>query len=222
MHSNQNRAAHAPDLQGRDDDDAEERERRLRSAHVAQGDKGRRVRHDDARVVQSDDGDEKADASSHCRVQLVRDAAQDQLTDAASGEQQEGHAGDKDGSQGGLPGYVHLEYDRVGEVGIQSHAGCERDGITRDDAHENRPERGRNAGGRGDGGQRDSRLGQDGGVHHDDVSHGDEGRESGEKLRTPVGIQTGELKIAFEGSAHGPSKHRSGKFPNEVVRQGRV
>ena len=125
---------------------------------------------------------------------------------------EEGDAGDEDGSEGGLPGNVHLEDNGVGEVGVESHAGREGDGIAGDDAHEDAAECGRQAGGGGDGGERDSGFGENGGVHQDDVSHGDEGSDAGEELRTPVCIQTGEFKIAFESGAHGPSKHRMGNF----------
>ena len=65
-------------------------------------------------------------------------------------------AGEEDRAQGRLPGDVHLEADGVGEVGIEAHAGGQRDGIARDDAHQNGAEGRGEAGGGGDGGQRHS------------------------------------------------------------------
>ena len=76
----------------------------------------------------------------------------------AGGEREKDDAGEKDRAQSGLPGNVHLEADGVGEVGVEAHAGGERDGIARDDAHQDGAEGRREAGGGGDGGQRHSGM----------------------------------------------------------------
>ena len=83
----------------------------------------------------------------------MRDGAENHLADAGAGEGEKDDAGDEDRAEGGLPGDVHLEADGVGEVGVEAHAGRERNGIARDDAHEDGAECRGKAGGGGDGGQ---------------------------------------------------------------------
>ncbi len=90
-YADQNRSAHPPDLQGSDQDDASESERSLRRPHIAESDQRRGRWHDDARIVQSDKGDEEADASGNRGVKLLGNAAQDELPDAESREEQERH-----------------------------------------------------------------------------------------------------------------------------------
>ena len=42
---------------------------------------------------------------------------------------EEGDAGEEDGAERGLPGDAHAFDDGVREVGVEAHAGRERDGI---------------------------------------------------------------------------------------------
>ena len=49
--------------------------------------------------MESDKGDEETDASGNGGIELMGDAAQDELADTESGEQQEGDAGDEDSAE---------------------------------------------------------------------------------------------------------------------------
>src|ERR1035438_10787339 len=96
-------------------------------------------------VAKTDESNEEADAAGGGGVELVRNGVENHLADAGGGKCDEDDAGKEDCTEGGLPGDVHLEADGVGEVGVEAHAGRERDGITRDDAHKDGAEGGREA-----------------------------------------------------------------------------
>jgi hypothetical protein len=110
-------------------------QQRVRVAQVAQGHQGGGMRHNQARVVESDEGDEQAHARRHRRIQLERNGRYNQLPDADRRQDQEGHPGDKHRAQGRLPGNPHALDHGVSEVGVQPHAGRQRDRIARQDAH---------------------------------------------------------------------------------------
>ncbi len=146
-------AADFSDFKGDHEDEAEESEAGGGVAQVAEADKGVGIANHEAGVAKADEGDEQADAAGDGGVKLVRDGAENHLPDAGGGERKKDDAGEKDCAQGCLPGDVHLEADGVSEVGVEAHAGGERDGIAGDDAHEDGAECGGEAGGCGDGGQ---------------------------------------------------------------------
>ena len=130
-HADENGAADLLHFQRHHQDQAEERQRGGGIADVAHADEGLRVAHHQARVAEADEGDEEADAAGHRGVKLVGNGAQNHLPDARRGEREKEDAGEKDRSQGRLPGDVHLDADGVGEVGVEAHAGGQRDGIAR-------------------------------------------------------------------------------------------
>ena len=121
---------------------------------VAEGNGGGGAGDDDAGVAKSDEGDEEADASADCGVELVRDCGDESLADAGEGEREEDDAGEEDGAEGGLPGDVHGFDDGVGEVGVEAHAGSEGEWIVGECAHEDAAEGRAEAGGGGDCSQR--------------------------------------------------------------------
>ena len=161
-----------------------------------------RVADDQAGVAEADEGDEEADAAGDGGVELVGNGAQDHLADAAGGEREKDDAGEKDRAEGGLPGDVHLEADGVGEVGVEAHAGRERDGIARDDAHQDGAEGRGEAGGGGDGGEGHAGRRKDGRIDEHDVGHGEERGDAGEDLGAPVGSQMGKFKVGFQALEH--------------------
>src|ERR1017187_4253115 len=167
--ADQHGGTHPPGQQGGDQQESEQRQSGALIGQVAERDGGGGVRHDDARIAEADEGDEEAHASGHGGVEFVRDGGQDQLAHTEQGEQQKRHTGEKDGAERGLPGHSHAFDHGVGEVGVEAHAGSERDGVAGEAAHQETAGRGGEAGGGGHGGQRHARLVKDGGVDEDDV-----------------------------------------------------
>jgi hypothetical protein len=131
----------------------------------------------------------------------VRNGAQNHLADAGGGEREKDDSGEKDRAEGGLPGDVHLEADGVGEVGVEAHAGRERDGIAGDDAHEDGAEGGERQVAAVTAARGMPVCREDGRVDQDDVGHGQEGGDAGQDLGAPVGPQAREFKIALAGGA---------------------
>ena len=190
-------------MQDRDKEEADDGEDGRWSVEVAESDGGGRAGDDDARVAESDEGDEETDASADCGVELMRDCCEEALADTRVRECEEDGAGEEDGAEGRLPGDVHGFDDGVGEVGVEAHAGSEGEWIVGERAHEDAAEGRAEAGGGRDGGEGHTGLGEDRRVDEDDVSHGDESGEACEDLRAPVGGVDGEAEVVFETGADG-------------------
>ena len=93
-------------------------QQRMRIVQVAQGHQRGGMWHNQARVAESDEGDEQSHAGRHRRIKLEWNRGYDQLADACRGQNQEGHAGDKYSSQGRLPGNPHALDDSVSEISV--------------------------------------------------------------------------------------------------------
>ena len=196
-HADQDGAADFFDFERDHEGQSEERERGGGIADIAQANEGSRVADHEAGVAEADEGDEEANAAGDRGVEFMRDRAQDHLADSGGGEREKNDAGKKYRTEGRLPRDVHLEADGVGEIGVEAHAGCERDGIARDNAHQDGAEGRGEAGGRGNSGQRHARSGEDGWIDQHDVGHREKRRYASQDLGAPVGAQMLEFKIAF-------------------------
>ena len=170
---------------------------------VPEGDSCGGAGDDDAGVAEPDEGDVETDAPADCGVELVGDGGNETLADAGEGEREEDDSGEEHGSEGGLPGDVHAFDDGVGEVGVETHAGCEGEWVVGGRSHEYAAEGRAEAGGGGDGGEGHSSFREDSRVNEDDVGHRDEGGESGEDLGAPVGVVGGEAEVVLETGADG-------------------
>ena len=201
-HADQHGGLDAVGLEHGDQKDAEDGELRGVRVQIAQRDGGGGAGDDDAGVEQADEGDEKADAARDRRVELVGDGGEEPLANAAEGKQKKDDAGEEDRAERGLPGDAHALDDGVGEVGVEAHAGSERERVVGQRAHQDGAEGGAEAGGGGDGGQRHAGLREDGGVDEDDVRHGDEGGEAGEDLGAPRRVVGREAKVSFQAGEH--------------------
>src|SRR5687768_12054926 len=73
---------------------------------------------------------------------------------------------------------------------------CNR--ISRERAHHDASERGRQTCRGNHGSERHARFGENGRVHEDDVCHRHEGREPGENLRTPIGAESLEFEVLLQ------------------------
>ena len=137
QHTDQNGAADFLDFKRDHQNQAEERESGGGVADIAHADECGGIADDEAGVAKPDERDEEADAAGHCCVKFMGNRAQDHLADARSGEREKDQAGKKHRAQRRLPWDVHFQADGVGKVGVESHARRERDGIARNNAHEN-------------------------------------------------------------------------------------
>ena len=182
-------------MQNGDEEETEDGEYGGRRVEVAEGDSGGGAGDDDAGIAESDEGDEEADASADCGVELIGDGGEEALPDTRVGECKEDDAGEEDGAEGGLPRDVHAFDDGIGEVGVEAHAGRESERVVGEGSHEDAAECGAEAGCGCDSGERHAGFGEDGRVDEDDVGHRDEGGEAREDLGAPVGAVGGEAEV---------------------------
>jgi len=106
-------------------------------------------------------------------------ACDDLLADAGDGEEKEDDAAVEDDAEGGLPGDLRAETDPEGEERVNSHAGRQRDRIIGKQRHQGGRQGGRHRRDRHQGGFVHPGVGEDGGIHGQNVGHGREGGEAG-------------------------------------------
>ena len=110
----------------------------------------------------------------------------------------EEHAGDEDHAQRRLPGHAAPDDDRVGEVGIQRHAGRQRDGIVGPQSHDQRGERGGNARGEQNSFHGHAGFGKDARVDDHHIGHGRERGQARQQFAADRGVVFLEVKDALE------------------------
>ncbi len=126
---------------------------------------------------------------------------------------QEQNSREQDHAERRLPRDAALYHDRIGEIGVQRHAGRESDRIIRPQPHHQRSQRRRNARREKDAIHGHARLGENARIHHDHVGHGHERREAGEKLLPHRSLVFSEMKDPLEqtGFPGKTSHYRTGR-----------
>jgi hypothetical protein len=154
---------------------------RKRHGHV-----GRRRLHDDAGVVEADEGDEQADPDRDCLLQLERDRAHDRLAQAAEHEHGDDGPFQHDQPHRRRKREVQRAHQGEGDDRVDPEPGRERVGTVRVEAHQDRHHPGDQAR-RGEDAREGQRVaaraldgGEDARVDEDDVRHDDERRHPGE------------------------------------------
>ncbi len=196
--ADQHRAGDAAGFQADDQEEAEDRQQRLRLAEVAHADQGRRVVDDDAGALQGDQREEQADARGDGRAQFQWDAVDDPLADSEDRQQEEQARGDKYRAERDLPGVAHAQHHGVGEEGVEAHAWRQGDRVVGDQAHHRRTDGRRQAGGDEDRALVHAGFAEDARVDEEDVGHGQEGGDTGQDLGTHVGAVRLELEQLFQ------------------------
>lgn len=133
------------------------------------------VRRGDAGVLQADERDEQADARGDAVFQVLGDAVDQRLTELERGKNDEDNAFHQDGGEGDLPGIGLVrqlaQADGVGKIGVQAHAGSQRDGIVGQKGHHDGGHRRRKGSRHKDALAVHARVAQHAGVHGQDVRH---------------------------------------------------
>ena len=111
-----------------------------------------------------------------------RDAVDDPLAHRRDADRKEQHAGGEHGGERRLPRNAQALHHRVGEVGVEPHAGRHGDGEVGVEPHQRRAERRGEAGGDEHRAPVHAGLGEDRRVDEGDVDHRHVGRQAGEQL----------------------------------------
>src|SRR5229473_1214944 len=191
-------AADAPGHQDSNEDEPRGGEANLRVGNFAKADKGGGIGDDYVCVAEADEGDEESDAGGGAVLEAIGNAVDDLFADVGEGEEEKEEAGEKNDSERSLPGHAAAEDDGVGEVGVERHARREGDGIVGPEAHDERGDRGGNAGGEENAINGHAAFGEDARVDDDYVGHGHESGQAGEELAPDGGLVFFEMKYAFE------------------------
>ena len=190
------------DAEDRDEDrpgrEAPERHRLARA---------RRERLDDPGVVEADEGDEEADPDRDRLLQLEGDRPEDQLAQAAHGEQHHGDSLEHDEAHRLGEARLAARDEAVGDDRVQAHARRDRVGVVRRQPHEDRHHACDETGARQDrpeherlpeGRMRHPR--EDDRVDEDDVRHHDERRDTGHRVLRERRSSRCKAEVALEES----------------------
>ena len=94
---------------------------------IAKRNKCRGIVCDDARILETDKGNEKADTRRDGKTQKQWHAIDNLLAQTCKSQEDEEQSLDKNCCQCELPCVAHYEHNGVGKEGIQSHAWCQRE-----------------------------------------------------------------------------------------------
>jgi hypothetical protein len=155
----------------------------LRLRQIAEGDERHRIAGDDAGILQPDQREEKPDAGGDAELQIHRDRVDQPGAQRRERQREEEQAREEHASERKLPiaaklGHHHGE----GEIGVEAHAGGERDRIVGVKPHDDGAGRCGEAGGDEHRTMVHAGLFEDRRVDKHDVGHGEEGGEPGAKL----------------------------------------
>ena len=165
---------------------------------VLVGDQGGVAVDDQLGVLQADESYEQADAHADRALQGHGNGVEDALTHIGHGQHDEDDAFHKDGHQSQLPAVAHGQDDRVGEVGVQAHAGGQRERVVGQQSHQGRAHKGCQCGGDQHSLRVHAGSRQDVGVDRKDVGHGHEGGDACHDLGLCIGVVFLQMKDVFE------------------------
>ena len=180
--SYQNRAAHAPRHQNRDQQHSRAARITCGSEVLPKRHKRGLIRHDNARVPETHERDEKSDARRRSVLQAIRNAIDDLLAHIRQRQNQKQQPGKKHHAERRLPRHAAPDYDRIREIRVQRHPRRERNRIVRPNAHHQRRQRRRNARREKHAFHRHSRLGKNPRIHYHHVGHGHKRRQAGQQF----------------------------------------
>ena len=138
QHADQDRRLDPSAQQHGHHEQPKQREQNVGTMQIAQRNRSGRVRHDDARIAQSDKRDEQAHARSHRGVEFVRNGPHNHLPHAHRGENQKRNAGKEDRAQRDVPIHMHLPNHRIREVSVEPHARRKCNRVSRKQAHQDK------------------------------------------------------------------------------------
>ena len=165
---------------------------------VLVGDEGGIAVDDELGVLQADECHEQADADADSALQRHGDGVEDGLTHVGQAQNDEDDALHKDGHQGQLPAVAHGQDNGVGEVGVQAHAGGQRERVVGQQSHQGRTDERCQRGGDQDGVGVHAGSGQDAGVDRKDVGHRHKGGDTCHELGLYIGVVLFQVKDVFK------------------------
>ncbi len=192
--ADQDRAEYAVVTEDRDHEEADRGEQRAGFAQRAKFDQRCRAVDDDAGSLQPDQAQKQTDTGAHGKPQADRNAVEQPLANPRKGQEHEQHAGDEHRAEGGFPVVAHGADHGVSEESIEAHARRQADRPVGVEPHQQAAERGGDAGGDEGCTVIDPGIGHDVRVDENDVSHGDEGCQTGNQL----GLHRGAMQAEFE------------------------
>ena len=161
------------------------------------GDKGGIAVHDQLCVLKADESNEQADAHADSALQGHGDGIEDGLTHIGQAQHDEDDALHKNGHQGQLPAVTHGQDDRVGEVGVQAHAGSQSERIVGQQSHQGSADERCQRSCDQDRIGIHARSGQDAGIDRKDVGHRHKGGDTRHEFGLDIGVVFFQVKDLF-------------------------
>lgn len=144
------------------------------------------IGYDDARVFQTNEGDEETNTRRNGEAQALRDAVHNLFAYIESCEHNEDESFDEDSSERLLPSVAHREAEGEGKEGIDAHTRSLCEGELCHEGNEECADARSQSGCREDSAFLHAGVCQNVGVHRKDVAHGEEGGETSQQLCAKV------------------------------------
>ena len=176
QHANNHRTAITTRRQSSDRKKTHQGHDRREGDKVTQADQGGWILDDDTGIFHRNEGQEKADASGHPKLQVARDGIDQPRPNWQQTDDHKQDARDENRSQRCLPRLTRTDHDRVSKESVLAHTRCHADGVIRHDAHDERAKRCGTAGRNEDRAEIHACIRQNQRIHDGDVGHGQERR----------------------------------------------
>ena len=195
-------AWHTPRRKRRRQRQRRDRQERRPAVQVAERDQRSRRSDDEAGPLESNRRDQQADAGGDRMLQRLRNRRDQPLAQTDAGGEDEDRPCDCDAAERHAPRHLHRDDDRIGEEEVVSHRRRNRDRVVREERHQRRRQRGRQACGGQDGAEVHPRRAQDGRLYEDDIRHRQKRRDAGDHFG-PNGRAIGGQREAAIEKIHG-------------------
>ena len=172
------------------------------------------MRLDQPGVIQADHHQKQSDTCPDSGKQFTGHHAHDSLPYTHEGKQHENHSRKEYDPERFLPTEAHALHDRVGKERVQSHAGRHRQRQAGPQSHGDRTDPAQQAGRKRRRHRRNTRIGENGRVHSDDVAHRQEGGCPGKDLCAHRCAEGREIEISFEAVQQG--RHGAARWIGDV------
>ena len=130
--------------------------------------------------------------------QAHRQRIDQHFTHFKEAEQDENDAGNENGTQSHTPVHAHAFDDGKGKVGVQTHAWRKGDRVVADKTHHETADGGGDTGSHKYCAHIHAGFAQNQGVDDDDVTHGEEGGQTGHDFSADVGLIGTQVEQSFQ------------------------
>ena len=203
QYADNDRAGDAPGAQGGNQHKSEQQEYGGGLRKIAQAHQGDVIVDDNAAPRERNNAQEETDAGTDAALQRAGNGIDQPPSYGQHGQRDKNQAGNKHRAQGALPTVAETQHDAIGKKRILAHARGLRDRVVCVQPHERRAQGRREAGGHEHGAEIHAGGGENPGIDHRDVGHGQERGHAGRYFPANAAVVRRDPEKAIDPRWHG-------------------